>query len=649
MKCVGLRLVLLSLLLVSTFAVAEETVEHETVVVTASKLDADHINTEHTSSHTTVIRSSEFGHEFSNVADVLSDQSGVQIRQVGGIGSYSTVSIRGSSAAQVNVFLDGMLLNDAHGGIVDLGNIQLSSIERIEIYRGNTPAQLGVSSIGGAINLVSKKGAAKPYHTVRAGYGSFKSHLGALTSAFHSGDTNYLVNAEYVSSDNDYEFLNDRQTPNNPFDDEVQRRQNAQYEQGAIHLSAVTDISKSLDANNVVRYSKSSKGVPTARNAKDNSATYDVETLSIQSKLNHELSTRLKASYQIYGSLLKGEYDDTENKVGLSANLEKSESSNIGVKTDWALSSGNHLFNIAALLRFEKYENEDLIQNTSTDASRMQTSLIAQDEWLNYAGTLQLTGKIGLRYLQDDQDIPKSVSNTESYYAAYSGLRYTFFPSLALTASLSHEVRPPKLSELFGDTGSLLGNDELVEEYATNAELGLQFLQGNSNLNSSLFYRSLKDAIVVIFDSRGIGRAENAASAQIYGLEVDGSILLTEFWKAGLRATLQSSEDTSDIPAFKGNSLAGVYESAATISNEFSVFDYKLNLEYQRQDGGYYDRSASAEMPTNEQINVSIERRLGQHNARLSLENITDERIEDFNRYPGPGRRAFLTYSYTFN
>ncbi|KZY69921.1 hypothetical protein A3738_25255 [Oleiphilus sp. HI0066] len=92
-----------------------------------------------------------------------------------------------------------------------------------------------------------------------------------------------------------------------------------------------------------------------------------------------------------------------------------------------------------------------------------------------------------------------------------------------------------------------------------------------------------------------------------------------------------------------------MYESAATISNELSVFDYKLNLEYQRQDGGYYDRSASAEMPTNEQINVSIERRLGQHNARLSLVNITDERIEDFNRYPGPGRRAFLTYSYTFN
>ncbi|MBN64178.1 MAG: hypothetical protein CME20_22695 [Gemmatimonadetes bacterium] len=51
-----------------------------------------------------------------NLADTLRDQTGVQIRQSGGLGSNSAVSIRGSSSKQVQVYLDGMLLNDLAPG-----------------------------------------------------------------------------------------------------------------------------------------------------------------------------------------------------------------------------------------------------------------------------------------------------------------------------------------------------------------------------------------------------------------------------------------------------------------------------------------------------------------------------------------------------
>ncbi|HMB30873.1 MAG TPA: TonB-dependent receptor plug domain-containing protein, partial [Desulfohalobiaceae bacterium] len=100
-----------------------------------------------------VINKEQFEGKIVSLAEVIEKEAGVQVRQSGGLGSFSSVSLRGSSSDQVMVFLDGVLLNDASGGGVDLSNISLSDVESIEIYRGITPANFGRSSIGGAINI----------------------------------------------------------------------------------------------------------------------------------------------------------------------------------------------------------------------------------------------------------------------------------------------------------------------------------------------------------------------------------------------------------------------------------------------------------------------------------------------------------------
>jgi len=49
-----------------------------------------------------------------DLADVLSEMVGVNVEQYGGLGDFATVSVRGSSAAQVTVFLDGIPMNDPY-------------------------------------------------------------------------------------------------------------------------------------------------------------------------------------------------------------------------------------------------------------------------------------------------------------------------------------------------------------------------------------------------------------------------------------------------------------------------------------------------------------------------------------------------------
>lgn len=59
----------------------------------------------------TVIRPEEFKGEQKDLADFLKMVPGVHVREVNGKGQYTVVTVRGSTAAQVGVFVDGILTN----------------------------------------------------------------------------------------------------------------------------------------------------------------------------------------------------------------------------------------------------------------------------------------------------------------------------------------------------------------------------------------------------------------------------------------------------------------------------------------------------------------------------------------------------------
>lgn len=71
-----------------------------------------------------------------NVADAIRNLSGVNIKDYGGIGGLKTVSVRSLGANHTGVFYDGIQLNDAQNGQVDLGKLSLNNLQEITLYNG---------------------------------------------------------------------------------------------------------------------------------------------------------------------------------------------------------------------------------------------------------------------------------------------------------------------------------------------------------------------------------------------------------------------------------------------------------------------------------------------------------------------------------
>ncbi|HGY55660.1 MAG TPA: TonB-dependent receptor [Caldithrix abyssi] len=92
-------------------------------------------------------------HGFGHLASALSQESGIFIKSYGGAGQLQTIALRGMSAEQTQVLLDGVPVNNLQLGSVDLGQFDLYSIAEAEIYRGGSALFGGSGSIGGTVNL----------------------------------------------------------------------------------------------------------------------------------------------------------------------------------------------------------------------------------------------------------------------------------------------------------------------------------------------------------------------------------------------------------------------------------------------------------------------------------------------------------------
>ena len=91
------------------------------------------------------------------VNDLLKFAAGVDVRQRGGQGMQTDISVRGGTADQIGIYLDGINICDAQTGHNAFSlPIELSDIERIEILEGPAGRAYGASAMVGAINIITK-------------------------------------------------------------------------------------------------------------------------------------------------------------------------------------------------------------------------------------------------------------------------------------------------------------------------------------------------------------------------------------------------------------------------------------------------------------------------------------------------------------
>lgn len=149
-----------------------------------------------------VIQVPEYKGEMKNLPDLLQTVPGVYVQRLSGTGHYTVARVRGSTGGEVNIYVDGVLVNSNADAAVDLSTIPIENVERVEVYRGYVPARFAGAPLGGAINIVTKK-PTDTQGSITTGMRSFNGYTGnlELTAPVGSGSMLFALNRDQAKGD----------------------------------------------------------------------------------------------------------------------------------------------------------------------------------------------------------------------------------------------------------------------------------------------------------------------------------------------------------------------------------------------------------------------------------------------------------------
>src|SRR5436309_6119787 len=193
------------LIIVSTFLIcplnvlaAESSPESlEEVVVTSTRLPGDPVESLVLPAKITVITADDIQKSGSKtVQEALDYATGIVMYDQVGNAFQQTVDLRGFNGQPVpstSVFVDGVRVNEPDFNTVNFDLIPLEAVERIEIVP-NASAIYGKNALGGAINIITKRGSAKPQATGETLFGSFHRERYNINTSGPLGKFDYYTN-----------------------------------------------------------------------------------------------------------------------------------------------------------------------------------------------------------------------------------------------------------------------------------------------------------------------------------------------------------------------------------------------------------------------------------------------------------------------
>ncbi|HDR9084273.1 TPA: TonB-dependent receptor [Burkholderia vietnamiensis] len=140
-----------------------------------------------------------------SITQALATLPGVTVSSNGGPGSSASVSIRGSSASQVAVFIDGIPIGSPTTGIAPWADLPTEAFERVEVISGPAAASFGANAMGGVVQLFTRRAAGQPNQTsVSFGGGSNKTFDTQLRTSGTVPSTGPLAGLTYSLGLHDY-------------------------------------------------------------------------------------------------------------------------------------------------------------------------------------------------------------------------------------------------------------------------------------------------------------------------------------------------------------------------------------------------------------------------------------------------------------
>lgn len=598
-----------------------------------------------------------------SVTQVLSEQAGSVVTRLGGLGSTATLSLRGSTANQVSVYLDGAPLNTVTGGGVDLGAIPMGDLERVEIYRGMSPIAFGASAIGGVVSLstvVPKENKA----VLDVGTGSFGAYYGGARGAWSRAGLHVYGGIHAVTANGDFPYAKANLQPG---DAPSQRRLNADLQQLDGTLRAVLDTSDGRRLSAGLLLFGRSQGLPGM--VLVGSPVARLGTTRARLSLDYESPNAFgpggRLETTVYGNYELTHLDDPHPDINSIATDAHDRTYTVGERTTWRHVTRPWLVLSGLVeLRYDRFSPSDTAVTGSPGnrlfgAVGLETDFWIQRIHLDVIPSLRI--EVAREETSGRNQFYKYLSTTAPTNHVLPIARLALIEELtgpvSLRANVGRYARLPSLIELYGNTGILLGDSTLKPERGLNADFGpvVSWSNGSSRVSwSTAAFASFIDDLIEYQYGSGHARPRNVGSARILGVESEANLQLGRHFRATLAGTLSDPRNTSPIEAENGRQLTLRPRYRFFVRPEWRAMrvtgqtSLGIYAECDATGRDYADPTNIVEIPSRLIFGAGAYADLpAGFSIRFTAQNLGNSSIYDLIGYPLPGREFYLTLGWS--
>jgi outer membrane cobalamin receptor len=631
------------------FSLTPVAIEFDPVIVTATL--SDHRLSQVSVASDVLTQSRLKQRSGSTVGEAMVSVGGVYFNSYDGIAGTQTASIRGSNIDQVVVLLDGLRLNTAQGGGVDLNMIPVSAIERIEVVRGGHSAVMGSDAMGGAIQLLSREtiGLKGFSYGVNTSIGSFGTRNLSLNGSHKIGMLSYFINYDRTVSDGDFAFKV-------PETGEKLIRENNDYKGNNLFLKTSLNLNPNHKIDMLFHNLTASKG--NAGSVKLNpwsgqsmttpNARAEMTRRLLSMKSENQVTDRFRIEGQTFFQTHDYHYSDPGGWAPVDDNHENSA---LGVNIQGQVNVSSHF---------------DFIGGAELRQDRLQSTKLVVDD-RNARGL----------YFQSEVHFPVSLLGLKSQWTAIPAVRWDSYSdvasqvspkfgwlltsgdaaSVSLRGNIGKSYRVPSFDDLYWpDEGWGRGNPGLNPETSTNLDFGLVFgYKTNlfSQFEINYFTNAIQDLISWGTDEMGIWMPLNIGEATISGFEAGVKIRLPrELAYLEIFHTWMQATDETPNSATNGKRLIYRPDNKLDLQIGSTVQNFSINLNYRLVSKRYIAADNSSSLPGYQLLNGNINYALPLagfvFDVKLEVLNILDRSVYVYDGYPMPGREFRLNLGVSY-
>ncbi len=647
-----------------------------------------------------VIKMEQIQGTVNTVQDVLAKTAGVTVRSTGGVGSASRISVRGLEGKRIGLFIDGNPMND-NSDFIDINDIPVEMIDRIEIYKGVVPAKFGGSAVGGAVNLVIREYPPK-YLDANYTFGSYNTHKLSFVGKRNIAPQGYEFGAGgfYTYSDNNY-------TMESPFQDGLMiKRDHDQFQKltlggsfkarkwwfdlvefEPVFLRTYKEI-QGIEYNIQHAHSHSDAFIFANKIERENFLTEGLDFDWQLAYVYTDYQFTDTASYRTHwdGSRYQP-VSQYGGEIGKWASLSKNRKHTLSHKLNLNyLIDKHHSINFNSLFNYAhgdpKDDLKDKVIGYHTNFKSNMTSWVAGINYDYRTANDRFLNSINLKYYYYTMKTKlasvltshiESIDTQKNNFGISNSLRYRITPDLMAKASIGYDVRLPAENELLGDGYVIAPAGNLEPERNTSINFGVLFDKtgkspSNLQIEVSGYYMYLQN--MIRFTGGFLqSQYQNFGEMRTLGIEVEVKADITSWLYGFANATYQDMRDTrryeqntSVINPTKGSRIPNIPYLMANAGLEFhkeNLFGGKRMTTRFFADGAFveeylYDFEQSKHqqrrIPRSFSFNAGFEQSFcgGRYFIMGRLNNFTNARlISEFNR-PLPGRNFSIRLRYVF-